>query len=100
MPKLKDAAPEAVYFYGTGCSNTQNNLLVKNAIKHHFPKAKIYVDSDLMAAAKALCGDQKGIACILGTGSNSCFYNGKKIVKNSPGLGYVLGDEGLSLIHI
>ncbi len=94
MPKLKDAAPEAVYFYGTGCSNTQNNLLVKNAIKHHFPKAKIYVDSDLMAAAKALCGDQKGIACILGTGSNSCFYNGKKIVKNSPGLGYVLGDEG------
>jgi len=47
-----------------------------------------------MGAAKALCGHEKGIACILGTGSNSCYYNGKKIVKNSPGLGYVLGDEG------
>jgi glucosamine kinase len=48
----------------------------------------------LMGAAKALCGTEKGIACILGTGSNSCYYNGKKIIKNSPGLGYVLGDEG------
>jgi hypothetical protein len=47
-----------------------------------------------MAAARALCGTEKGIACILGTGSNSCYYDGKKIVKNSPGLGYVLGDEG------
>ena len=47
-----------------------------------------------MAAARALCGNLKGIACILGTGANSCFYDGKKIVKNSPGLGYILGDEG------
>jgi hypothetical protein len=47
-----------------------------------------------MGAAKALCGQEKGVACILGTGSNSCYFNGKKIVKNSPGLGYVLGDEG------
>jgi glucosamine kinase len=52
------------------------------------------VNTDLMAAARALCGHQKGIACILGTGSNSCYFNGKKIVKNSPGIGYVLGDEG------
>ena len=48
----------------------------------------------LSGAAKALCGNEKGIACILGTGSNSCYYNGKKIVKNSPGLGFILGDEG------
>ena len=48
----------------------------------------------MLAAARALCGNEKGIACILGTGSNSCYYNGKRIVKNSPGLGYVLGDEG------
>ena len=47
-----------------------------------------------MAAARSLCGNQKGIASILGTGSNSCYFNGKKIVKNSPGIGYVLGDEG------
>ena len=47
-----------------------------------------------MGAAKALCGNEKGVACILGTGSNSCYYNGKTIVKNSPGLGFILGDEG------
>jgi N-acetylglucosamine kinase-like BadF-type ATPase len=94
IPKLKDALPAEVYFYGTGCSNPANAAIVKNAIKHFYKKAVIKVDHDLIGAAKALCGDQKGIACILGTGSNSCFYNGKKIIKNSPGLGYVLGDEG------
>ena len=94
LPKLKKQVPDEVYFYGTGCSNPGNVLIIKKAIAHCFPKVKIYVDHDLMGAAKALCGDQKGIACILGTGSNSCYYNGKKIVKNSPGLGYVLGDEG------
>lgn len=94
IPKLKDAIPEEVYFYGTGCSNPANAAIVKNALKYFFKKAPVKVDHDLIGAAKALCGDQKGIACILGTGSNSCFYNGKKVVKNSPGLGYVLGDEG------
>jgi len=63
-------------------------------MKRVFPKARIEVNTDLMAAARALCRAEKGIACILGTGSNSCYYNGKKIVKNSPGIGYVLGDEG------
>ena len=94
IPKIKDADPAEVYFYGTGCSNPANAAIVKKAIKQFYKKATIKVDHDLMGAAKALCGDEKGIACILGTGSNSCFYNGKKIVKNSPGLGYVLGDEG------
>ena len=59
-----------------------------------FTASETEVQTELLGAARALCGKQKGIACILGTGSNSCFYNGKKIVKNSPGLGYVLGDEG------
>jgi N-acetylglucosamine kinase-like BadF-type ATPase len=68
--------------------------MVKRAIGKVFPSSKIFVDHDLMGAAKALCGNEKGVACILGTGSNSCYYNGKKIIKNSPGLGYVLGDEG------
>ena len=94
LPKLKDAAPTEIFFYGTGCSNPANATIVKKAIKRHFKTAKITVDHDLMGAAKALCGNEKGVACILGTGSNSCYYNGKKIVKNSPGLGYVLGDEG------
>lgn len=92
--KLKSIEPDDVYFYGTGCSNADNVKLVKKAVQKVFNDAKIYVDHDLMGAAKALCGHDKGIACILGTGSNSCYYNGKKIVKNSPGLGYVLGDEG------
>ena len=94
IPFLKNASPTDIYFYGTGCSNPANALLVKKAIQSFFSTAVIKVENDLTAAAKALCGDEKGIACILGTGSNSCFYNGKKIVKNSPGLGYVLGDEG------
>ncbi|MEY2918668.1 MAG: hypothetical protein RIS73_2382, partial [Bacteroidota bacterium] len=93
-PKMKLIQPDEVFFYGTGCSNPNNVKLVKKAIQKVFVKAKISVDHDLSAAAKALCGNEKGIACILGTGSNSCYYNGKKIIKNSPGLGYVLGDEG------
>jgi N-acetylglucosamine kinase-like BadF-type ATPase len=93
-PKLKNIGIEEVYYYGTGCANPINARSVKRAIKQVFTEANIEVNHDLMAAARALCGRKKGIACILGTGSNSCYYNGKKIVKNSPGLGYVLGDEG------
>ena len=92
-PKIKVQLDE-IYYYGTGCSNPDNVKMVTNVFKKLFPTAAVAVDHDLMAAAKALCGNQKGIACILGTGSNSCYYDGKKIVKNSPGLGFVLGDEG------
>lgn len=93
-PKLKDVEIEEIYYYGTGCANPANAKSVKKAVLQVFAGAKTDVNHDLMAAARALCGREKGIACILGTGSNSCYYNGKKIVKNSPGLGYVLGDEG------
>lgn len=92
--KMKNIEPDEIFFYGTGCSNPDNVKLVKKAIQKVFTQSAIAVDHDLMGAAKALCGNEKGIACILGTGSNSCYYNGKKIIKNSPGLGYVLGDEG------
>lgn len=92
--KLKKNEPDEVFFYGTGCSNPENVKQVKKAMQQVFKTAKVHIDHDLMGTARALCGHEKGIACILGTGSNSCFYNGKKIVKNSPGLGYVLGDEG------
>lgn len=94
LPKITKAEVDEIYYYGTGCSNPVNISLVKRGLKKIFPKAKISVEHDLLGAAKGLCGDEKGIACILGTGSNSCYYNGKKIEKNSPGLGYVLGDEG------
>ncbi len=93
-PKLKGIEPAEIYYYGTGCSNPENIKAVKQSLKKVFPAAKIAVDHDLMGAAKALCGNEKGIACILGTGSNSCYYNGKRIVKNNPGIGFILGDEG------
>ena len=92
--ELKNLKVDEIYYYGTGCANHNNVKSVKKALKNVFPEAKTEVSHDLMAAARALCGREKGIACILGTGSNSCYYDGKKILKNSPGLGYVLGDEG------
>jgi N-acetylglucosamine kinase-like BadF-type ATPase len=92
--KIKLDSVDAIYFYGTGLSNTQNVTQLKKALKAVFTKAKLDVQTDLVAAARATCQNTKGVACILGTGSNTGFYNGKKITKNSPGLGYVLGDEG------
>ena len=94
LPLLKKIHVDEIYYYGTGCSNPGNITMVKKAIRKVFADAVIKVDHDLMGAAKSLCGDKRGIACILGTGSNSCYYNGKKIIKNSPGIGYILGDEG------
>ena len=94
VPALKNRQVDEVYYYGTGCNNAANRKMVQKALASIFKAAKIHVDHDLSAAARALCGKNKGIACILGTGSNLCYFNGKKIVKNSPGLGFILGDEG------
>jgi N-acetylglucosamine kinase-like BadF-type ATPase len=94
VPKLKNIQPTTIHYYGTGLGNKDNVKLIKTALKHVFPAADINAEIDLLAAARAVCGSGKGVACILGTGSNACYYNGKKIVSNSPGLGYVLGDEG------
>lgn len=94
LVKKIEVEVENIYYYGTGCANIENAKSVKKALLRVFPHAQVIVNTDLMAAARAVCQREKGIACILGTGSNSCYYNGKTIVKNSPGLGYVLGDEG------
>jgi glucosamine kinase len=94
LPALKKNKPARIYFYGTGCAAPANRAIVRRAIKNVFPGAWIEVEHDLTGAARALCGRKKGIVAILGTGSNSGYYNGKKIIRNSPGLGYVLGDEG------
>ena len=95
LPFLKNAAIDEIYYYGTGCINPTNAKIVKSALKKVFPAAaKVEVTHDVMAAARGLYGDEKGVACILGTGSSACYYNGKKITVNKPGLGYVLGDEG------
>ena len=92
--KIDPTIIDAVYFYGTGLSNPLNVASIKKALKQVFKKATLDIQTDLVAVARATCQTNKGVACILGTGSNTGFYNGKKIVKNSPGLGYVLGDEG------
>jgi glucosamine kinase len=93
-PNLKNITVDYIYYYGTGCSNSDNARSIKKALTKVFPKSDVSVNTDLMGAARAVCGHEKGIACILGTGSNSCYYNGRSIVRNSPGIGYVLGDEG------
>jgi glucosamine kinase len=83
-----------IYFYGAGCSVPEKCDLVQDALLECFPNALITVEHDILAAARAACGNAEGIVCILGTGSNSCLYDGKKIVYKIGGLGYILGDEG------
>lgn len=95
LPQLGKAKVEEIYFYGTGCATPAMQKIVLKGLKKAFPEAGIIeVQSDLFGAARALCGHEKGIACILGTGSNSCVFNGKKISKNNPAPGFILGDEG------
>ena len=94
LPNLPNEQPTAVYFYGAGCT-PEKSPLVKASLERCFPQATaIEVNSDLLAAARALCGHKPGIACILGTGSNSCYYDGDAISFNVPALGFILGDEG------
>ncbi len=83
-----------IYFYGAGCINNGVNATVRNALNSFFSISEISVETDLMAAARSLCSENEGIACILGTGSNSCYYNGHEITKNVSPLGFMLGDEG------
>jgi N-acetylglucosamine kinase-like BadF-type ATPase len=93
-PILKKAGIDEVYYYGTGMRNPKNVSMVKHALREVFTNAAVDVQDDMLAAARGLAGNEKAIACNLGTGSFCCYYNGKKIVKRSPGIGYILGDEG------
>lgn len=83
-----------IFFYGSGVSSESNKQVVRQVLLEYFPNAQIEVQWDLLAAARALCGREPGIACILGTGSNSCVYDGVKITYNVPTVGWILGDEG------
>ncbi len=94
MPEIKDFNIDKVYYYGAGCVSDEVCGNVRNAIAANIDAREIEVHSDLLAAARALCDHNAGIACILGTGSNSCVYDGKDIVDNVSPLGYILGDEG------
>ena len=93
LPSLKGFEPSAIYFYGAGCAFPEKNDMIRRAVNRYL-SVPVEVGSDLLAAARALCGDQPGITCIMGTGSNSCYYDGREIVKNVSPLGFILGDEG------
>jgi glucosamine kinase len=83
-----------IYFFGAGCSSPDRHEIVSNALSLLFPKAYISVDSDLLGSAYATCGHDKGLCCVLGTGSNISFFDGEEVHSGKHGLGYVLGDEG------
>ena len=94
LPQLNGKEPRVIHFYGAGCAYPEANNRMQKALESVFNAKGININSDLLAAARALCGHEEGIACIMGTGSNSCFYNGKSIEDNIPPLGFILGDEG------
>lgn len=92
LPSIKEEVTH-IYFYGTGCTPEQIPVM-ETTLSSVLNCNNVLVGSDLLGAAHAICGHEKGIACILGTGANSCLYDGEKIVANTPPLGYILGDEG------
>jgi len=94
LPELKGAGVSRIFFYGTGVSNASKADIVRGALSSFFGTDKLFIGSDLLGAARSLCQNEPGIACIIGTGSNSCYYNGNEIVANVSPLGYILGDEG------
>ena len=86
-----------VFFYGAGCT-PEKKVFVQKALEAVFKKAEVHVESDMLGAARGLLGHNAGVACILGTGSGSCFYDGEKIAWAVPSLGYILGDEGSAAV--
>jgi glucosamine kinase len=83
-----------IYFFGAGCSSPDRHEILSNSLSQLFPKAYISVDSDLLGSAYATCGNEKGLCCVLGTGSNISFFDGEDVHSGKHGLGYILGDEG------
>ncbi len=88
-----DEQPQSVHFYGSGVTEAMKPR-IKSLLQQVFPEAMVEAEGDMLGAARALFGKKPGIACILGTGANSCLYDGERIVMNTPPLGYILGDEG------
>lgn len=87
-------APHTVYYYGAGAWDERRKGVIRGAIAGIYPNAEIQVMHDLLGAARAACGKEAGIACIIGTGSNTCLYDGSDVTDNVTNLGYLLGDEG------
>ena len=92
QPYLKEV--KEIYFFGAGCSSPDRREIISNALSQVFKNAFVNVESDLAAAVYATCGDAEGLSCILGTGSNLTYFDGKEILPGKHGLGYILGDEG------
>jgi glucosamine kinase len=88
-----DRKIKEVRFFGAGCGSASGKKKMEESLKAFFRNAKVKVETDLTGAALAVCGNEKGIVCILGTGSNCCYYDGKKVRQGNGGLGYILGDE-------
>jgi glucosamine kinase len=91
LPELK---PREVHYYGAGCWDYRRKKVISDCLKNAWPEAEINVMHDLLGAARASCGHEPGIACILGTGSNTCLYDGEDVTDNVTNLGFMLGDEG------
>ncbi|MGQ8338092.1 ATPase [Sunxiuqinia sp. A32] len=85
---------QSVFFYGSGIINEEKASIIRTALQQVFGEISIELHSDLVGAARSVCGEEPGIACILGTGSNACLFDGEKIIDNIPPLGFILGDEG------
>lgn len=94
LSQLSSIEIDKIFFYGSGCSSDINCTMVKSSLWQLFPNSLVEVNHDLYGAAVALLKNDKGIACILGTGSNSCNWDGHNIIQNVPSVGYLLGDEG------
>ena len=94
LPHMEASVVTQIFFYGAGCANAEKNAVVERALQSVFPQASIEIASDLLGACRGLFGRKPGIGCILGTGSNSCYYDGEAIVSNVSPLGFILGDEG------
>lgn len=92
-PAIASYDIEEIYFYGAGCAFAKQEEMLKEAFAPYIP-ARTEVYSDLVGAARSLCGRESGIACILGTGSNSCLYDGRSVIQQVSPLGFILGDEG------
>jgi len=94
IPNLSEHIVQKIFFYGAGCSTPLKNDIIVKALQNLFKSAEINVEHDILGAARGLFGNSEGIACILGTGSNSCYYNGKTISESLPSFGFIYGDEG------
>lgn len=94
IPEVVTDDVREIFFYGAGCSTENKNALLHDSMKLFFRQAEIRIYHDILGAARALFGDGSGIACILGTGCNSCYYDGQTVYSGVPSLGYIFGDEG------